>query len=263
MSAYSAILRTRLATLVQYRSAALAGLATQLFWGLIKVIVLTAFYASAQTPPPISLPQAIAFTWLGQALLMLLPWKIDREIEALVRNGNVAYELVRPIDLYWHWFARGLAMLIMPTIMRGIPVVLIAGLFLGLSAPVSAAAGWIFGISLVFSSLLSAAIITLTLISLFWTVSGEGMLRLLPNIAALLTGMLLPLPLFPDWMQPFLNWQPFRGVMDIPLRLYTGVIPVSESLFYLLFQIGWTMILLSAGRYLIHRALKNVVIQGG
>ena len=43
MSAYSAILRTRLATLVQYRSAALAGLATQLFWGLIKVIVLTAF----------------------------------------------------------------------------------------------------------------------------------------------------------------------------------------------------------------------------
>ena len=90
MRAYLAILRTRLAVLVQYRSAALAGLGTQLFWGIIKTIVLTAFYASATTTPPISLPQAIIFVWLGQALLGLLPWKVDKEIEAqhLLQNSN-------------------------------------------------------------------------------------------------------------------------------------------------------------------------------
>lgn len=263
MSPYLAIFRTRLSMLVQYRSAAIAGIGTQLFWGFIKVMVLTAFYASAQTPPPISLSQAIAFVWLGQALLTMLPWKVDREIEVLIKSGNVAYELVRPIDLYWHWFAQGFALLNILSLMRGSVLFLIAGLFFGLSAPVSLSAGCLFTLSLVCASLLSTSIITLVVISLFWTLSGEGILRLLPQIVIVLTGVLVPLPLYPEWMQPFLNWQPFRGITDIPVRLYTGIIPASEGFNYLAFQLGWTAVLIWAGRGFMQRAVKHVVIQGG
>ena len=94
MRAYAAILRGRLAVLFQYRAAALAGLATQVFWGIVKIMILTAFYAQSASGLPLSLAQAITFVWLGQALLQLLPWNMDREIEAQVKNGNVAYDLV-------------------------------------------------------------------------------------------------------------------------------------------------------------------------
>lgn len=104
MNGYLAILKGRLACLFQYRAAALAGFATQVFWCVVKVMILTAFYAQSAALQPISLAQAITFIWLGQALLPLLPWNIDKEIEAQVKNGNVAYEQIRPLDLYWLWF---------------------------------------------------------------------------------------------------------------------------------------------------------------
>lgn len=263
MKAYLAILYARMATLFQYRGAAFAGVATQIFWAIIKTMILTAFYSETSVSQPISLPQAITFIWLGQALLALLPWTIDKELEAQVKNGNVSYELVRPINLYSLWYARAFAIRTVPTIMRCIPVFVIAILFFGLSAPISWAASLTFGISLIFGAFLSAAITTLIIISLFWTISGEGIQRLTPHISLLLSGLVVPLPLFPDRLQPFLNLQPFRGVIDIPCRLYTGVIPVEEAFYYLGFQLIWLLIIVGAGRRLMNRALRQLVIQGG
>lgn len=263
MSAYVAILKCRLSCLFQYRSAAFAGFFTQIFWGIIKVLILTAFYAHASGPQPMQLIQATTFIWLGQGLLMLLPWSLDKELEGVVKTGNVAYELIRPIDLFWMWFARAIAMRIIPTVLRGIPLFIAATLFFGLPAPVSWQAGLAFSFSLIGSLLLSAAITTLVLISLFWTISGEGLLRLLPHTTVFLSGMVVPLPLFPDWMQPFLSLQPFRGIIDIPARLYTGIIPAHETLFYIGFQILWTLALLVLGKCLLRKALKRLVIEGG
>lgn len=263
MKAYLAILYVRMATLFQYRGAAFAGIATQIFWAIIKIMILTAFYAQASASQPISLAQAITFIWLGQALLALLPWNIDKELEVQVKNGNISYELIRPLNLYGLWYARAFAIRTVPTAMRCIPVFMIAILFFGLSAPISWTAFLAFGISLIFGSFLSAAITTLITISLFWTISGEGVQRLMPHVALLLSGLIVPLPLFPEWFQPFLSLQPLRGVIDIPCRLYTGVIPVQETFYYLGFQLIWILILVGVGRWLMGRALRQIVIQGG
>lgn len=263
MNAYFAILKGRLIALFQYRSAALAGLGTQVFWGIVKVMIIEAFYAQANAQEPLTLSQAITYIWLGQALLQLLPWNIDKEIELQIRTGNVAYELVRPLDLYGLWFARSLAMRLTPTLMRFIPLFLIAGLFFDLHTPVSWGAGIAFGVSLAFAALLSAAMTTWIIITLFWTISGEGILRLIPHTTLLLSGMLVPLPLFPDFMQPFLNVQPFRGIIDIPVKIYTGVIPASEAPLYFGFQFAWFLFFVFLGKKLLNKALKQFVIQGG
>jgi ABC-2 type transport system permease protein len=246
-----------------YRAAAFAAICAQLFWGIVTMMIYRAFYASAGAAEPISLSQAISFIWVGQALLQLIPWSIDKEIEAQVRNGNVAYELIRPIHLYGLWFARSFALRAVPTLMRCIPIFACAGWLFGLSAPISWKAGAAFCLSVIFALLLSSAMTTVVLISLFWTVSGEGIQRLLPHCTVLLSGMVVPLPLFPSWMQPFLNVQPFRGVMDIPCRLYTGVIPVSDALYYFGFQLAWIATFVLLGQWLVNKALKRFVIQGG
>lgn len=263
MKASLAILYARMATLFQYRGAAFAGVATQIFWAMIKTMILTAFYAQASGAQPISLAQAITFVWLGQALLALLPWNIDKELEAQVKNGNVSYELVRPIHLYSLWYARAFAIRTVPTLMRCMPVLMVGLLFFGLSAPISWVALLTFGVSLIFGAFLSAAITTLVIISLFWTISGEGIQRLMPHVALLLSGLVVPLPLFPEWLQPFLSLQPLRGVIDIPCRLYTGVISTQEAFYYLGFQLIWILLLVGLGRWLMGRALRQIVIQGG
>lgn len=263
MKPYIAIFKGRLSTLFQYRIAALAGLSTQIFWGIVKVMILTAFYAHSSSPQPISLAQAITFIWLGQAFLQLLPWNVDKELEGLVKTGNVAYELVRPLELYNLWFFRSLALRFIPTLLRSIPLFFIAILFLGLSMPVSWTGGILFITSLLFSTLLSSAMTTMVIISLFWTISGEGIQRLIPHVTMLLTGLVVPLPLFPNWMQPFLNLQPFRGIVDIPIRLYTGIIPSHEAIYYLMFQFLWFGFFFLVGKWLMSKAIKRIVIQGG
>lgn len=263
MKAYLAILKCRFSVLIQYRAAAIAGLCTQLFWGLVKIMILSAFFAQSTSSQPMSLDQAITFIWLGQALIGLLPWTLDKEIEEQIHTGNVAYELLRPLNLYWIWYYRAFALRIVPTSMRFLPVIFISGLFFDLKSPASWAAGAAFVSSLFFSLILAASITTLVMISLLWTVSGEGLKRLMPHTVVLLSGMIVPLPLFPDWLQPFLSMQPFRGVLDIPFRLYTGIIPSNEVFYYLGFQFVWALILMAAGRILINRGIHQLSIQGG
>ena len=263
MKGYLALLKIRMKVLFQYRAAAFAGIVTQLFWGLLFAMIFRAFYQEASQTEPISLSQTITFVWLGQALLQLLPWSIDKEIESQVKSGHVAYEMIRPLHLYHLWFARSLAMRLIPASMRCLPIFILAGWFFGLESPISWEAGVAFGFSIILALFLSAAITTCVLISLFWTVSGEGIQRLLPHCTVFFSGMVVPLPLFPQWMQPFLNLQPFRGVMDIPCRLYTGVIPSSDALYYLGFQLAWITIFVIAGQWLMKKALRQFVIQGG
>lgn len=263
MRGYCAVFQGRVAALLQYRSAAIAGVFTQIFWGMIKMMILAALYSQTTAPQPISLSQAIIFIWLGQATLTLLPWDVDQESEEAIRSGSVVYTLTQPLDLYWLFFSRSMAIRFIPTFMRALILFPIAAVFFGLSSPVSCEAGLAFAVSLLFSAFLSSAITTMVVTTLFWTVSGEGIQRIIPHLTLILSGMIIPLPLFPDWMQPILSAQPLRGIIDIPCRIYTGVIPTSQVLYYYGFQLFWCVVCVAIGRWLIRQAQRRIEIQGG
>ena len=263
MRPYLAILSAQMRTLLQYRAAALAGVFTQLVFGLIHVMVFEAFYGSSDGPHPMRLEQVIVYVWLGQGLLGMLPCNIDPAVRDQVRSGTVVYELVRPLHLYNLWFSRAMALRTAPTILRAVPLFIVAGLFLGLTPPPSLAAALAWGVSTFCALLLSCAITTLITISLMWTLSGEGMQRLLTTIVIIFSGMLVPLPLYPDWLQFLLDFQPFRGLVDVPFRLYMGHIPPTQLPGVLLHQLGWTAALILWGRWLLARSTRRLVIQGG
>ena len=87
---YVAAFASRFLVMLQYRTAAYAGFATQCWWGAIKTMVLAAFYgsASASAGAPISLEHAITYTWLAQGLFALLPWSGDPDVALAVRTGS-------------------------------------------------------------------------------------------------------------------------------------------------------------------------------
>ncbi len=127
MPPYLAILSARFRTLLQYRAAAAAGFGTQLFWGLIRMMIFEAFYRSTTAAQPMSYEEVVSYVWLGQATLVLLPWNVDREIQAMVRSGTVAYEMLRPLDLYSLWFTRAVAWRTAPMLLRCVPMFIVAG----------------------------------------------------------------------------------------------------------------------------------------
>ena len=66
MKTYFSFFRMRFLTLIQYRTAAIAGATTQLVFGIMLVLVMQAFFASSDAPQPMSLSQAITYIWLAR-----------------------------------------------------------------------------------------------------------------------------------------------------------------------------------------------------
>ncbi len=266
MRAYLSIFRLRLAVQLQYRAAAAAGFFTQFFFGLIIVMVYQAFYASTSTVQPMTVAQAVTYTWLGQATFRMLPLNTDTEVVTLVRSGNVAYELSRPLNLYFLWYGRLVALRIVPTLLSGGPLLALTywlpGGF-GWHLPASPSAGAAWFLSMVLALMLGCAISNLMTISCLWTVAGDGMQRILPAVSMILGGANVPLAYFPDWSQSLLRALPFSGLVDTPFRFYLGMVPPAEIAPRLLLQIVWTIILGLVGVLLASQGLKKVVLQGG
>lgn len=251
--------------LLQYRISAIAGIFTQFFFGFVRIMVFWSFYSNINTAQPISLSQTVTYIWITQALFRLLPWDGDSEVQEIIRTGNLAYELVRPLDLYSLWLFRALAQRLAPTFLRSIPLILVAillpsGYSIGLPS-LTAFIAFIPTLALAF--VLSATITVLMNIFTLWTISGDGINRTIPALVLIFSGSLVPIPLLPDWMQIILKYMPFPGLLDTPVRFYTENLSINELPSYLAIQLFWIFILILLGRLLLRIKLRSIVVQGG
>jgi ABC-2 type transport system permease protein len=249
--------------LLQYRAAAVAGVITQMFFGTIRVMIFQAFYHSSSSVQPMSMQQTTTYLWLGQAFLLVVMLGADSELAAMIRSGNVAFDLVRPVDLYNYWLARSFSGRAAPMIVRAVPIILLAAVVGQLNAPASLLHAGLFLVSITLGLILAVVFFAIVTISLLWTVSGEGMARIAPPLVFFLSGMIIPLPLFPESVQPLIRAMPFRGIIDVPFRVYLGQLPPREVLGGFIQQIVWIAGFIVIGRILLARGLRRLVIQGG
>ena len=271
MRPYFAIFAARFLMMLQYRAAALAGIATQFWFGAIMIMALSAFYTGAHGSVSITLAQAITYIWLGQAFLGLLPWNVDPEIALMMRTGNVAYERLRPVDTYFYWFTRAMAWRAAATLLRSLPLLFVTSVlfeYLGLGAwslrpPASLDALVLFVFSMAAVVFLSSAITTLLNISVVWTISGQGINVITNSLVLILSGMVIPLPLFPDWAQLLLLLQPLAGLVDIPYRIYFAHLSAGAAIAGIALQISWTVLFIVLGRLLLTHTMRRIQIQGG
>ena len=269
---YGAAFAARFMLLLQYRAAALAGFATQCWWGGIKVMVYAAFFAAAPAAAgSLSLSQTITYIWLAQALLALVPWSGDPEIGQAVRSGAIGYDRLRPLDTYGWWYARAAAWMTARVLPRAALMLAFAGVLLpliGLEAwswrpPQSPLQAGLFAVSVILLVALSSAWVMLLNLAAVRFLDERGVNALTSSAIIVFSGNLLPLPLFPDWMQGFLFVQPFAGMLDIPVRIYSGDLTGQRALAGLALQAGWTLAFIALGRFWMRRVMGRLQMQGG
>ena len=265
MSSYVGLFKMSFKGELQYRAKALSGVITQTFWGLMYIYLYTAFMGG-NIIEGFSISQMISYVWIGQAFFVLrfsdLPKNCAREIE----NGDVCYKFVRPIDLYNQWFSEHFGYKFAATIIRCVPLTVVAFLLppsLRLMLPTSITAFFLFIISLCIGALLTSAISMITVFLTFKTLSAKGVLTISNTVCGVLGGMYVPLVFMPQGVQNVLNYLPFRFIMDLPARIYIGNIPPIEAITLIGIALIWFVILVAIGKFLISKAGKNAIIQGG
>ena len=268
------LFRIRAAEGLQYRMAALSGAAVSAFWALIEVVILTVFYGyghnTGDSINGMTLKQGVSYIWLGQFFVMLQIPAIDNDLIRKIINGDIGIELCRPLDFYWHWFARSAAGKVNSFILRGGLVIVCGIVFsllgfgnIGLSGPYSAMNFILFLVSLTGAFFFSTAygmFITSIRMGVSW---GDGPINMITVSGMILAGGYLPLQLWPDFMQNFLRFQPFASYLDTPARLYVGSINTGDGLVSMLFQIIWITVFIVSGRIIMKMKLRAVVVQGG
>ena len=254
---YTSLFRIRYINTLQYRIAALSGLSTQFAWGTMLILAFSAFYRSNPDAFPMTFSQITSYVWIQQAfVVMFFVFMGDSEISSAIREGSIAYEMVRPMNLYNRWLCQIIASRLSRVTLRCIPIILVASFLpypFGLSFPPSIWQFLLFIFSMALSLGVTSAILGLMYISLFYTLNQAG-----------ITGIGYSfIPFFPEPLLSVVQVLPFASMQDVPLRIFNGHIYGTDLIQSLALQVFWLAVLLLIGHLLMGRALKRVVVQGG
>lgn len=266
MMVYLHYFKLRIITFLQYRVAALAGLSTQFFWGIMMVFIYMALYQNSDNVA-MTLQEVISYTWLHQAFYSFLSVRfVDTEITNSIKSGDVAYEIIRPYNLYFWWYIKNVAKRVSNGLLRFLPVIIIASILpkpYGIDLPASILSFILFIISLLLGVLVVTGINMLVHTIGFYTYNEAGISSMLISVMELFCGAYIPVALLPMVIQKGTYYLPFRLVSDLPYRVYSGNIGVMEGLLSIGLQIIWIIVLIFIGNLIVKRSLNKVFIQGG
>ncbi len=267
MKKYLSFFKIRFAAGIQYRAAAIAGIATQFAWGLMEIAMFRAFLRTDPAAFPMDETALYSYIWLQQmTLVMFMPWIFENSVFDSIRNGGVAGELTRPLDIYSMWFARSAASRISGGLLRLIPMLTVTLLLpkpFRLTVPDDPKVFGLFIVSVVLGFAVVLSFQLLVYISAFYTVSPNGVRILAAMVGEFCSGAVIPLPFMPDGVRQFLSLLPFASMQSTPFLIWGGSLTGADAVFAVLLQLFWTVSLVSLGKLWIRRALKRVVSYGG
>ncbi len=267
MKKYWSFFRIRFIKGLQYRAAALSGMVTQFVWGALEILLFRAFYEAAPDSFPMEFQALSSYVWLQQAFLALyMVWFWESELFDSITTGNVAYELCRPVRLYNMWFTRGMAVRLSKAVLRCMPILLFAWFLpapYGLALPGSFDTWFFTLLSMTLGFLFVVAFGMIVYMSVFYTISSQGIKLIVTSLSEFLSGSVIPLPFLPDGIRKIVYLLPFASAQNVPYRIFGGDLKGHDMYVSLLGQVFWLAIFFIIGRILERNAIKHVVIQGG
>ena len=267
MKKYLSFFQLRFSMGLQYRTAAWAAVSTQFVWGCMEIMMFHAFYRANPVAFPMTLSAIASYVWFQQAFLALFaPWMLENEIFDGIMNGNIVYELCRPVALYPMWFSRSVALRLSRASLRCMPILIFATIIpepYGLTWPASPAALAWFLLSLALSVLVVVAFGTIIYGLTFYTISPKGVKLFLTSLMEFFTGSIVPLPFLPAKLAAALELLPFAAMQNVPLRVYSGDLSGQQLITAVSLQVFWLIVLVTIGWLLCHYAQRHVTVQGG
>ena len=246
-----------------YRASALAGLATNFFFGLLRVAVLLALYGSQTNVEGYSVKDVITYTGLTQAMIAYLNLFGWFELMQSVHSGEIAGDLLRPFHLYRYWLARDLGRALVTLALRGITIMFIYALVFDLSYPASLTGWLLVMVSLVLGWLVSFSYAFVVNLAAFWSPDAVGIGRFFFVIGWFFSGFLMPIRFYPEWLQTLAHWTPFPYMLNTIIELYLGVLSGWSALQAIAVQGVWALLLILLGQQILRLATRRLVVLGG
>jgi len=266
MRTYGQLARAGFRRQATYRLAMLAGLVTNIVFGFIRAAILFAAVDSAGgTLAGYTRDTISTYVWLSQGLIgaVAIGGTGPSELADRIRNGDVAVDFTRPVDIQGSYLAADLGRAAFTFLPRGLPTVLVGTLTVGLALPSSV---WPYLLGLV-SVILAVSISFLCgyAVSIlgFWLVETRGVRSLYMVSSSFLAGLFVPVGLFPDWLSSLALATPFPSILQVPIDIISGHVIGMEAVKTVAVQCFWVALTCLVGRALTGAGRHKLEVQGG
>ncbi|NUW39118.1 ABC-2 family transporter protein [Nonomuraea rhodomycinica] len=244
-----------------YVGAALAGAFTNSVFGVLRAYILIALWQARPGLAGYDVTAAVTFCFVTQAFIgpmQLLGGGLT--LPERIRTGDIALDLVRPAPLQLWLLAEDLGRAAYQLLLRGLPPMLAGAAVFGITVPRDPAR-WAGVLACVTAGVVvSFAWRYLVCLSVCWLADDRGVMVCSMLLTTLLSGMMVPLTLFPGALGELVRALPWAAMAQAPADVYLGTAPAGPTL---AFQAAWGAALLALGALATRAVRHRVVIQGG
>ena len=245
-----------------YPWATVAGAFTNSIFGFLQAYILLAVYRHRTAIGGFDSADAVTYVWIAQSMIMTVYIFNWQELALRIRDGSIAVDLTRPLDPQRYWLAFDLGRAPYHFLFRGfLPFVLGALVFdLRYPSPLDALA---FLVSLTLAVVVSFGVRFLYNSAAFWLLDYRGGMTLTITTVLFLSGMVMPIRFFPDWLREAAYALPFAAILQTPVDVWLGKREGLALAGFLALQAVWALALLALGRLALARGTRKLVVQGG
>jgi len=232
-----------------------------LFFAIILGVFSALWRAIAEAGLPVAAEPATLVWYLAATEWILLsPAPVHVGIEGDIRRGDIACQLVRPFSYVAAEAAQGIGRLAVRAPLFA--VVAWSGAFvLTGRAPHAHAVALVvpFGLA---AMLVIHGFYVITGIAAFWMSDVGPLFWIWQKLLFILGGLMLPLSIYPEWMQRVAAWTPFPFLLAHPASFVIsgGTADIWSLTWHLA---AWGFFVGFAAQWLFARAVKTLTVNGG
>jgi ABC-2 type transport system permease protein len=261
--AYAAFTANAFQARLAYRNQVWAGAFGDLVFMFARIAIWISVFTGTASHDGVTLPEMITYALLAGPVLYWDYSRLLNDVDTVVRTGDIAVYLLKPLHFPAYLLASHFGNFAFEFLAMTIPVALVVGLTFGLLPPadlfyaLSFLAYWALSFMMLFT------LATLLGLAAFWLMTAQSLDWFFNSIMTLLSGGLLPLWFFPQWLAAIAGHLPFAWVSYYPAAVYLGKLDVAQTLVYFAIGAAWLAALLGALTWLWSAARHRLVVQGG
>lgn len=195
-------------------------------------------------------------------LVTLSRTDIHTQINEDVKSGNIAYFLTKPYNYVYYCFSYFVGEVGIKLLTNGVIGIIIGVVYAGSLVGFSLSHLPFILLSLILGCTINFFIYMALALTSFWLEENTPFFWIYSKLIFTLGGMLMPIELFPVWLQRIASYLPFAYVTYVPARL---TVDFSFDNFYRQFpiQVVYLIVFFALSMALYRRGARNLNVNGG
>ncbi len=260
---YLEFARVGFVNILAFRLRYYTGVLTYLINVTVYYFIWKALYAGSPNLAGFRFPEMVTYIAVGWMIRSLYFNNIDQDMAQDVMEGKISMALIKPVSVQWMYISQALGETAFRLGMLSAPVAVVLALIFPVRPPKTPAYAVLFFLSLIGSVMLVATLNFIVGSCAVRLKSILGLLRAKFFVQELLSGLLIPMTMFPSGLQKLLALLPFEHIGYTPMLIYLGRLNYRRAAGALAVQLLWVVLLALFGRWFWARMSRKITIHGG